>query len=73
MKTFADWQKFKQEKGYIDDKLKENYLKFFTNPNEIMFYIMPLIHSENIQDQELALEKKFVFLRNQFIKRFHLI
>ena len=28
MKTFADWQKWKQEKGYKDDKLKENYLKY---------------------------------------------
>ena len=42
--------------------IKENYLKFFTNPNEIMFYIMPLIHSENIQDQELALEKMNKYL-----------
>ena len=28
IKTFADWQKFKQEKGYENDKLKENYIKY---------------------------------------------
>ena len=28
IKTSADWEKFKQEKGYNDDKLKENYLKY---------------------------------------------
>ena len=28
MKTEEDWQKFKQEKGYITDKLKDNYLKY---------------------------------------------
>ena len=28
LKTFADWQKFKKEKGYTTDKLKDNYLKY---------------------------------------------
>ena len=32
IKTFADWQKFKQEKGYKDDKLKENYIKILNLP-----------------------------------------